>query len=88
MAAQRESASTIMQRLNADPLKYIVRVFNGLDDGDPEKLKAAYELLPYAYPKLRPKDPDQDNRPKQIEIVIGSIAAKPRARGAKRGAKV
>ena len=75
MPVARQSASEVMKRLRADPLRYIIKQFNTMPDGEPEKLRAALELLPYAYPKLRPKDPhDPDGGKHVVEIVIGSAS--------------
>ena len=70
--ATRQSAIQVMRRLSFDPLKYIIKQFNGLPDGDPEKMKAAFELLPYAYPKRRPELEDDTPARQIIEVVIGS----------------
>lgn len=54
-----------MQRLNADPLKYLVEEFNAAPS-----IELALELLPYAYPKLKAVDIQQTADVK-VNITIG-----------------
>ena len=63
-----------MQRLKADPLKFLIEKFNKMPDEEPEKVSIALELLPYAYPKLKSIDMTTEQAV-NVTVTIGGDGA-------------
>jgi len=61
-----------MRRLRADPLKHLVERFNAAADDDPEKTELAFQLLPYAYPKLKAVE-HKAHADSRIVVTIGGM---------------
>ena len=61
-----------LEELGCDPLEGMVKIAQDESVDEAIRVKVLIELCRYIYPKVRPVEiqPDRDERPEKIEIVI------------------